>query len=222
MLLRTHEFTASVNESFRLDIFNIYDEGAKQLFREFPFSAESSGSTSVPHLLFVRFGDFAEQVIINAARKWSPYYEKTGQQMNISIIDPHVVIHIRKICHESSLIARLCDWESLEFDTNSIEFLKADFLFDEDKKPDVSVVYVTVEDESIGLTSALMLLERMGSYPVKILVRVNGKRACKPDPRIKEEFRIPQAAVLVWPYGADLQTQPHLQFKPRVHLPGYP
>ena len=176
VLLRAQEFTASYYESFRLDIFNIYDQGAKQLFREFPFSDEPSRSVAIPHLLIVGFGDFAEQLILNATRTWSPYYGITKQKLHISIIDPQANVYVQRLCQEYSLIDQLCEWNSLEFDTNSTEFLKAEFLFDKNKSLNVTIVYVMVEDESIGLSSALTLLDRIGSFPVRILVRMNEEK----------------------------------------------
>ncbi len=82
----------------------------------------------------------------------------------------------RDYARHTRLVDRLCEWKSLEFDTNSVEFLKAEFLYNKEKQLNVSMVYVMVEDESIGLSSALTLLDRVGSFPVKILVRMNEEK----------------------------------------------
>lgn len=176
MLLRTQEFTAETSDTFRLDIFNIYDQGAKQLFREFPFSSGETEAGVTPHLLVVGFGFFAEQLILNAARKWSPQYDKTAQKLNISVVDPQADLHIKRLCHEYSLVEQVCEWKSLNFDTDSVEFLKAEFLFNPQRQPEVSMVYVMVEDENLGLSSALTLLERLRAFPVRILVRMNEEK----------------------------------------------
>jgi hypothetical protein len=176
MLLRTQEFSAETSDTFRLDIFNIYDQGAKQLFRELPFSGGEFDVGAVPHLLVVGFGFFAEQLILNAARKWSPQYDKTAQKLNISVVDPQADMHIKRLCHEYSLVEQVCEWKSLNFDTNSVEFLKAEFLFNPQRQLEVSMVYVMVENENLGLSSALTLLERLRAFPVRILVRMNEEK----------------------------------------------
>jgi voltage-gated potassium channel Kch len=177
MLLRTQEFSAETSDTFRMDIFNIYDQGAKQLFREYPFSSgEGDAGGAAPHLLVVGFGFFAEQLILNAARKWSPQYDRTTQKLNISMVDPQADLHIKRLCHEYSLVEQVCEWESLNFDTDSVEFLKAEFLFDQQKQPEVNMVYVMVEDENLGLSSALTLLERLRAFPVRVLVRMNEEK----------------------------------------------
>ncbi len=176
VLLRTQELSSDTDSSFRMDIFNIYDQGSKQLFREFPLYEDGPSKKAIPHLLIVGFSDFAEQLILNAARGWSAQYDANKHKMMISIIDPQAEMIIRRICQEYSLVENVCEWQSLEFDTDSIEFLKADFLFDKRKQPVVSTIYVMVDDENIGLSSALTLLERMRTFPVKILVRMNEEK----------------------------------------------
>ncbi|HNR01836.1 MAG TPA: NAD-binding protein, partial [Anaerolineaceae bacterium] len=176
VLLRKQEFSARENQGMRLDIFNIYDQGAKQLFREFPISAEPEEITRVPHLLIIGLGDFAEQLILNVARRWSPHHDATQQKIHISLVDPGADAFIEKVCQEYSLVNHVCDWECLSFDTSSIEFLKAGFLMDAQKQVNVSAVYVMVEDEGIGLRASLMLLERMKPTPVRILVRMSEEK----------------------------------------------
>lgn len=176
VLLRTQELSSAADNSFRLDIFNIYDQGSRQLFREFPLYESGSLQKAVPHLLIVGFSDFAEQLILNAARAWSAQYDAMRQKIIISIIDPLAEMVIGRLCQEYSLVENVCEWQSLAFDTDSIEFLKADYLFNKRKQPIVSTIYVMVDDENIGLSSALTLLERLRAYPVKILVRMNEEK----------------------------------------------
>lgn len=176
VLLRTQELSPAIDSAFRLDIFNIYDQGSRQLFREFPLDADGSSQKAVPHLLIVGFSDFAEQLILNAARAWSAQYDAMQQKLMISIIDPQAGMVISRLCQEYTLVENVCEWQVLEFDTDSIEFHKADYLFDTRKQPVVSTIYVMVEDENIGLSSALTLLEKMRSYQVKILVRMNEEK----------------------------------------------
>lgn len=176
VLLRSQEFSAAENPTFRLDIFNIYDQGAKQLLREFPFASGIPGQAVPPHILIMGVGPFAEQLILNSARRWSSEYDATQQKLHITLIDPQSETHIQRICQEYSLVDKICEWKALAFDFDSLEFFKAEFLFNQKNEMDVSMVYVMVEDESIGLSSALTLVERMRHTPVRILVRMNEEK----------------------------------------------
>lgn len=176
VLLRTQEFRAGSGDAFRLDIFNIYDQGAKQLFRQFPISEELAEESITPALLIIGVGDFAEQVVLNAARRWSPMYEITQHRILISVVDPEAEHFIGRLCQEHSLVEQVCKWEALVFDTGSIDFLRADFLFGSDKQPRASLVYIMVEDENVGLSSALQLVEKLNPFDLRILVRMNEER----------------------------------------------
>jgi voltage-gated potassium channel Kch len=176
VLLRSQEFSAEENPTFRLDIFNIYDQGAKQLFREFPLGKNPSGEISTPHLLIVGYGLFSEQLILNAARTWSPSYHSTGKKLLISMIDPQALVHIERLKQEYSLVNKLCEWRCLPFDKDSAAFIKAEFLMNSRDEQEISMIYVMIEDEQIGLSAALSLLERIKETPVRILVRMNEEK----------------------------------------------
>jgi len=176
VLLRTQEFRIGSNDAFRLDIFNIYDQGAKQLFRQFPITKELSEESETPDLLIIGVGDFAEQVVLNAARRWSPMYEATQRRILISVVDPEAEHFIGRLCQEHSLVDQVCQWEALVFDTGSIDFLRAEFLFGSDEQPRASLVYVMVEEENVGLSSALQLVEKLNPFGCCILVRMNEEK----------------------------------------------
>jgi hypothetical protein len=159
-----------------LDIFNIYDQGARQLFREFPLQLPGENGNQSPRLLIVGIADFSEQLILNAARLWVLTGSNGSSKLLITILDPNAETQIERLRQKYSLIDQYCEWESLPFDTNSVDFLKADFLSRIDKNGKLSMVYVMTEDESIGLCSALTLLEKLKQTPVRILVRMNEER----------------------------------------------
>ena len=145
VLLRAQEFASGEDSPFRLDIFNIYDQGAKQLFREFPFLDEPSRTGASPHLLIITLGDFAEQVILNAARYWSPYFDASQKKLRISIIDPQADLFTRKLCQKYSLVDHLCEWNSRGFSTESVEFLLTEFPPKRQNPPDYAMVYVLLK-----------------------------------------------------------------------------
>jgi hypothetical protein len=173
VFFRKQEFTSNQGDSFRLDIFNIYDQGAKQLFQEHPLLPPTGEKQPSNHLLIVGFGGFAEQLILNAARLWSPYFDVNRQKLHIALIDPQAEMHVCRLRQEYSLIDQVCEWELHPFDTNSIDFLKAEFLFNQDHQPDISMILVTIEDENISLRTALMLLDRVRNFDVRIFIQMS-------------------------------------------------
>ncbi len=173
VFLRQREFNPDQNKAFRLDFFNIYDHGARQLMREFPLLPNTKGTQEeTPHLLIVGFGSLGEQIVIHAARQWYPHHEKNGGKLRISVVDPDAQRKIDVLCQEYSLVEKTCEWGVYPVDIDCPEFHHAEFLSSKRKQPGISFIYVCLDDETIGLSSALSLLEQTRASDMQILVRM--------------------------------------------------
>jgi hypothetical protein len=166
--LRLQEFTAKQSDEFRLDFFNIFDQGAKQLLQEFPLDSESH-LNSTPHLLFIGYNAFSEQLILNSAREWTDRFSDTGEKIEISVVDSDAEDHIGRITKEYSLVDRVCSFTSFSYNPNSKDFASLSFL-DTYTKPGLSRVYISLDNEAIGLSSALLVLKHLQNENVEIIV----------------------------------------------------
>ena len=78
------------------------------------------------------------------------------------------------------------------------------------------MVYVMVENENIGLSAALTLLDRMKSFPVKILVQMNEEKGLanlirESDRSTAGFLRNSCVCMVCW---SALQAGPDLQLEP--------
>jgi hypothetical protein len=173
VFLRKLEFSSATDEGFRLDFFNIYDHGARQLLRAYPLMPEmAKNQEKKPHLLIVGLGSLGKQIVIHAAREWSPLYEKTGKKLRISVIDPLAKKKIDGLCEDYSLVKEICEWNNYPMDNSSPEFHQARFLKNKSQQTDITYMYVCIEDETVGLSMALSLLDQTQSSDIPILVRM--------------------------------------------------
>jgi hypothetical protein len=173
VFLRKQEFSPATEDGFRLDFFNVYDHGARQLLRAFPLMPEMARNQErKPHLLIVGLGSLGKQIVIHAAREWSHIYEKTGIKLHISVIDPLAQKKIDVLCEDYSLVKKICVWNVYQIDNSSPEFHQARFLNNTLQQPEITYIYVCIEDETVGLSMALSLLDQTQSSDIPILVRM--------------------------------------------------
>jgi len=173
VFLRKQEFSLAKDEAFRLDFFNIYDHGARQLLGANPLLSQTNGNPEkAPHLLIVGLGNLGKQIVIHAARQWYPLYEKTGSRLHISVVDPDARKKIDVLCQDYSLVKKTCAWGVYEMDINSFAFLQAKFLEAKYKQPAITYIYICLDDETVSLSSALCLLDQTQASTIPILVRM--------------------------------------------------
>ena len=173
VFLRQQEFSSVKDEAIRLEFFNVYDHGARQLLSANPLLTHlSANQEKVPHLLIVGLGNLGNQIVIHAARQWYPQYEKNGSKLHISVVDPDARRKIDGLCQDYSLVKMTCTWDVYEMDINSSAFLQARFLDTNHKQPAITYIYVCLDEETVSLSSALALLEKTRPSDIPILVRM--------------------------------------------------
>ncbi len=170
-LLRLQEFTTPQPENFRLDFFNIYDQGAKQLLQEYPIKngPEPQGE---PHLIFIGFSNFSEQLLLNTSRQWIGDSSQSGRKFKVSILDNEACSHKERILHQFSLIENTSEITCFKKISEAGEINSPGFGRSK-LQNDTSRIYINFEDENIGLTSALSILNRIQKEGVEIIVTMN-------------------------------------------------
>ena len=173
VFLRQQEFGSEKTNAFRLDFFNIYDHGARQLLAEYPLQPKTSEKTEkAPHLLIVGMGNLGEQIVLHAARKWATEQAENRHKLHISVVDPEAQQKIDKLCQEYSLVKNTCQWKAYPLDFDCPEFHHASFLDSKRGESSLTYIFVCLDDETMGLSSALSLLNQTQNTDVPILVRL--------------------------------------------------
>ena len=168
VFLRMQELTLKRSDQFRLDFFNIYDQGAKQLLQEYPLHLDNK-TDAPPYLIFIGYSSFSEQMILNTARQWSDVFSRTGQKILIDIVDPDADNHIGRLAREFSLVDRTCEFTGYPYAPDSKGFAGMDFLNNHAMRR-ISRIHINFDNEQIGLSSALSILNHLRNQDVEIVV----------------------------------------------------
>jgi hypothetical protein len=172
-LLREREICIEQSSPFRLELFNVFDRGARLLLQEFPaFNASGEGPGHPPHLLVVGLGGMGESLVIRAARDWWDRHPPTEQQLHITVIDREAKQRCTSLIVRYPQLASVCDLVPCEMEIHSPEFQEARFLYDSQRSCNVDIVYVCLDDDSLGLHAGLTLLQRMRQHHIPIVVRM--------------------------------------------------
>lgn len=173
-MLKETEIMAQKTDSFRMEFFNIYESGARQLLKDHPpFDVESMASRDrSPHMLVVGLGNMGKSLLLNAARTWKQEYDKNGSQLHVTIIDRNADSKKESLCLQHPHLENVCSIQALTMDTDSPEFNKAEFLKDKEGNCSITIIYVCFDDNSHSLTSALSLHQHLRGHKIPVVVRM--------------------------------------------------
>ncbi|GAB4503258.1 MAG: hypothetical protein Fur0043_02500 [Anaerolineales bacterium] len=168
-LLRERELLVEHSPAFRLELFNIYDSGARLLLKDV---FESIKETERPHLLIIGLGSFGENLIIRAAQEWSLRYAITRVQLYVSVIDPHVERKLESLTYRYPLIKTVCHLTPYPFQTDWPDFQDEKFLTEIVSRGDKTHAFICLDDDSMGLQAGFLLLHALQNQKIQILVRM--------------------------------------------------
>jgi hypothetical protein len=166
-LMRQHEIEAS-DQHFRLELFNIYDRAARVLLREYPVKIPAR---QAPSLLVVGLGRLGESLVVHAARDWSEQHE-IESQIKITLIDQQANQKSEELTVRNPRLSEVCELTPLDMDVRSPEFYRARFLHEATGEVAVDVVFICLDDDSLGLRSGLIMRQRLAGTEIPILVRM--------------------------------------------------
>jgi hypothetical protein len=171
-LLRERQFSAENSGSFRLDLFNVYDSGARILMRKI-FRENNGQVESTPHLLVIGMGGLGEHLIIRAAQEWGTRFAQTDQPLPITVIDPQAEEKLDSLKMRFPLVGDVCALTPLNFSTGEPKFQGVEkILNDSEKSTPVSYVFICLDDASIGFQAGLTLLRFMKDKKIPVMVRM--------------------------------------------------
>jgi len=176
-LLREAEFSGHDGPSFRLELFNVYERGAKRLAHTNPLIDRSQNPVDrPPHVLIVGLGRLGENLLIQLARRWHCDGMATNGHLRVTVVDRAAGSKVEHLCIRYPQMNGVCDITALPIEMSSPEFQRAAFLHDPEGNVAVDWVYVCLDSDTLGLQSALVLRQRMGSGGIPIVVRMAESR----------------------------------------------
>ncbi len=172
-LLVNKELGGQDFSTIRLELFNVFDQGAKLLVQEFPpFNPDEEGRGS--HILVVGMGNFGESLIVHAARTWTMEHPSSDHRLKFTVIDRDAKRKCEVLSIRYPQLPKRCELKPLSIEFDSPTFHRADFLFSGKKSVDVDIIYICLDDYSQGLSVSQALLRRLPHQQIPIVIRTQG------------------------------------------------
>jgi hypothetical protein len=159
-------------QTFRIELFNIYEQGARLMLNACPIS-DQPHSEPAPQILLIGLGRMGESLVIHAARDWWAARKKgSDQKICIQIIDRHAGEKIRSLFIRQPHLAQVCDLLPLEMEIHSSQFEQAAFLWGEQGRLRVSRIYICFDNDALALNAGLSLYRQVKNNPIPIVMRM--------------------------------------------------
>lgn len=172
-LLRERTLGAEAFTPFRLELFNVYERGARTMLRLHPaVEVDAQSGCPGPHLLVVGLGRMGENLVLHAARDWYAEQRGTGRMLRVSVVDREAKSKVRSLRQRYPQLPTCCELTGHEIDVTDIEFEEGKFLFEKDGTCSLHMIYVCLRDAALGLQAGLTLRHRLGRDEPRIVVRM--------------------------------------------------
>ena len=174
-LLREREAKMEVRSTLRLELFNVFDQGAQILIHEHPLIPKRKGSEpATPHVLIVGLGHLGESLLVHAAREWHTGQAGSGR-LHFIIVDQEAEIRVEALKTRYPQVAANCRMRSYQMDVRSPEFQRGDFLSEMKSPREIEIAYVCLDDDTLGLQASLILQRLLHRHKTPIVVRMAEK-----------------------------------------------
>ncbi|MEA3325753.1 MAG: RyR domain-containing protein [Chloroflexota bacterium] len=170
-LLRELEFGFMTFPTFRLEIFNIFERGARYLVSEYTsLSQEKNQKLGHGGILVVGCSRLGESLILQIARTWYETWKAAGTKLGLTVVDKNAEVKITKLAAMYPNLSECCHLTLHNFDVEDADFQKGKFLFNGSGKCDFDSIFICLDDTTRGLASALNLRQRLGSSQPPIIL----------------------------------------------------
>lgn len=169
-LLREQELSPAFFGTVRLELFNVYALGAREMLAEHP--PAPAAEPFAAHPLVVGLGQLGRSLIIQLALDWQPLYRATGRRLRVSVLGRDAERRGRALQRRYPRLEQICELVPYAVDVRAADFQCVACIRDAHGRSDVTVAYVCLEDETLSLATALTLAHDLHGTGVPIVVRV--------------------------------------------------
>jgi hypothetical protein len=170
-LLREKELNTNQNTNFRLELFNIFDRGARLMLQGNP-PWKISPQNQRTHILVVGLGKMGQRLVVEAARGWRINNPDPDIKMQIFVIDLNAEQKLESLLIHYPRLKDLCEFKALTMDILSGDFERAGSLFIEGKTCNLDLVYICLDDETFSLQTGLRLNHQLRDHQIPIVLRM--------------------------------------------------
>jgi hypothetical protein len=168
-LLRTREL-AGAGGAMRFDFFNIYQRGARQWLSEAaPFEPDPLGR--LPRLVVVGLDELGQSVVVAAGQRWLDLDGRDGEPLVITLVDADASPRAEALRLQHPALVGLVHLRTIDLDPARPTPDAVDAFNDELKSGTVTAVFVTIDDDTMALSTGLDVRQRLRSAPAHVHVR---------------------------------------------------
>jgi hypothetical protein len=172
-LLRMQAIGGRRDEGIRVDFFNVFESGARALLADHPVTGgDREGAVRKGHIVIVGLGQFGENLVLQAARQWRNAGGTPGSRLRVTIVDQAAGTLTESLSVRYPWLHEACVLDPWEMRFESRQFAEGGFLFDAQGRLAVSTAFVCVDDDSRGLSLALMLHRHLKGRGIPLVVRM--------------------------------------------------
>jgi hypothetical protein len=170
-LLREKELHTHQNPHFRLELFNIFDRGARLMLQGNPPWKFSSPSNPI-RVLVIGLGKMGQRLIVETARQWRMRNPDPRRKIHIAGLDLDAERKCNALLLNYPQLPEVCVLEALEMDILSPDFDRLSSHFMEDHTYDLNLAYICLDDESFSLQTGLRLNYQLREHHIPIVLRM--------------------------------------------------
>jgi TrkA-N domain/RyR domain len=168
-LFKQHPVFAKKRASFRVTVFNIYENTARLLLEQHPLDQGElrAGDPRSPHLIVVGLGKMGESVALQAAK--TAHYAN-GKKLRLTLVDLNAEARWEGFLARNPRFDAICDVALVAGDVENAEILGQIRSWAEDPSC-VTTLIICLDNDARGISCVLSVLWKLANCPVPVLVR---------------------------------------------------
>jgi voltage-gated potassium channel Kch len=165
LLLRSEELAGGYAANYRLDFFNIYEQGARALLHDHP---AIHVTTDAPHLAVIGLSPLGQAVVVEVARQWRASTHARDQRIQITVLDPDAERLVDRLRARYPQLDHVADVQPIETGVGHLD--RSTFA----SGGPWQAVYVCIDDGSTALDLALQARRCLGDGSTPVVVELSG------------------------------------------------
>jgi hypothetical protein len=171
-LFLRHQLYGDPADPFELEMFNIFEVGARAMLREPPVLAPLNRAHAwPPHLLVVGAGRLGEALIRRALKDWRIDHPRLGERIQITIVDRRAAKREEEFRLRYPGLVQAGVLRFVSIDIHSADFAEGRFLT-AGAMNRCTAAYVCLDNDSVAMSTALTLRQRLSDENIPIVVRM--------------------------------------------------